>query len=193
MKLIGFPRRYLNAPECTGKLWWDYYKQARFCLKEGGIVVAYGAHGTGKTRMSYELAKNAEVPASTYKRGGIEVDHPRIYTTAVNLFMDIRSSYNSDEGPTEREIISGLTNAAFLVIDEIQERGETAFEDRKLTQIIDARYMDGRPTMLISNFDRKRFAETLSPAVLDRIREGGIGLHFNWGSYRKPDLTEVTF
>jgi DNA replication protein DnaC len=42
--------------------------------------------------------------------------------------------------------------------------------------------------MLISNFSRVDFAKTLSPAVLDRIRENRCGLHFDWESYRKQQI-----
>jgi DNA replication protein DnaC len=116
---------------------------------------------------------------------GITKSLPAIYTTAVNMFMDIRETYGSKSERSEKQIVSELSEAALLVIDEIQERGETQFEDRKLTQIIDARYMDGRPTILISNYSRQDFAKTLSPAVLDRIRENGKGMHFDWPSHRK--------
>lgn len=184
MKLKGFPRRYHGLPAPEGEKWWSYFKDASQKVADGGIVVMYGGHGTGKTRMAYMLADEAEIPRSTYKRGGIVTDLPRIYTTAVGLFMDLRDSFRKESQISEKDIVRDMSEAALLVIDEIQERGETAFEDRKLTQIIDARYMDGRPTILISNYDRKRFSESLSPAVLDRIRENGLGLHFDWSSFR---------
>ena len=184
MKLHAFPKRYKDAPECTGDGWLAHYKAAIPTVEAGGILVLYGGHGTGKTRMSYEIAKKANIPNSTYKRGGIEVELPRIYPTAVHLFMSLRDTSRSGADTSEKAIIKELSDASLLVIDEIQERGETPFEDRKLTQIIDARYMDARPTILISNHSRQDFAKTLSPAVIDRIRENGLGLHFDWESYR---------
>jgi DNA replication protein DnaC len=39
--------------------------------------------------------------------------------------------------------------------------------------------------MLISNYRRRDFAKTLSPAVLDRIYENGVGIEFTWDSYRR--------
>jgi DNA replication protein DnaC len=44
--------------------------------------------------------------------------------------------------------------------------------------------MHERPTILIANYSRNEFAESLSPAILDRIRENGCGLYFDWESYR---------
>jgi DNA replication protein DnaC len=184
VRLQGFPKRYKDAPECTGDGWLAHYKAATPVIEAGGILVLYGGHGTGKTRMAYELARKAKLPHATCKRGGIDVELPLIYTTAVNLFMSLRDTFRNDSEKSEKQTIKELSDAALLVIDEIQERGETPFEDRKLTQIIDARYMDARPTILISNYSRQDFAKTLSPAVLDRIRENGKGLHFDWPSFR---------
>ena len=184
MILKKFPKRYEDAPECTGEAWWAHYAKAMDTVNQGGIVLLYGGHGTGKTRMAYEIAKKCTPPRMNYRINGVSKTLPAVYSTAVTMFMDIRASYQPRAEVTEKQIIEELSGAALLVIDEIQERGETDFEDRKLTQIIDARYMDGRPTILISNYSRKDFAKTLSPAVLDRVRENGVGLHFDWPSHR---------
>lgn len=188
MHLKDFPKRYKDLPEPTGNAWWQHYATAMERVNIGGIVLLYGGHGTGKTRMAYELARKATPPRPSFVIRGITKTLPAIYTTAVNMFMSIRDTYRNDSEISEKRLIQDYTEAALLVIDEVQERGETPFEDRKLTQIIDARYMDGRPTILISNFSRVDFAKTLSPAVLDRIRENGCGLHFNWGGFRKANL-----
>jgi DNA replication protein DnaC len=185
MTLKGFPKRYEGAPEPVGDKWLQFFDSANEMITNGGITLLYGGHGTGKTRMAYELAKVCKPPRPTFLVRGITKSLPAIYTTAVNMFMDIRETYGSKSERSEKQIVSELSEAALLVIDEIQERGETQFEDRKLTQIIDARYMDGRPTILISNYSRQDFAKTLSPAVLDRIRENGKGMHFDWPSHRK--------
>lgn len=184
----GFPTRYRNATPCSGDDWHSHYAVARDYVNQGGIILLYGGHGTGKTRMAYELAcdKETNPPGASCNVRGVTKEFPAIYTTAVGMFMDIRETYNHCADKSEKQVISELSESALLVIDEVQERGETDFEDRKLTQIIDARYMHGKPTILISNYSREDFAKTLSKAVLDRIRENGVGLYFNWASYRKP-------
>ena len=188
--LKGFPKRYENADPASGDEWLAHYRQGLATVDSGGIVVMYGAHGTGKTRMSWEIARKAVPQDSHFAVGGIgwnaaRKERPAIYTTAVGLFLEIRDTFRADSEFSEMQVFKKYTDAGLLVIDEVQERGETDFENKKLTTIIDARYAYERPTILITNYSREKLAATLSPAVLDRIRENGCGLHFNWASYRK--------
>jgi DNA replication protein DnaC len=190
MRLLkGFPSRYKDAPEATGDDWWTHYRLALATVDSGGIVVMYGTNGTGKTRMAYELAKKCVPKDTHYSIGGMgwnagKKERPAIYTTAVNLFMEIKDTFRPDSEQSELSLVKKYTDAGLLVLDEIQEKGSTQFEDRKITQIVDSRYMHERPTILIANYSRNEFAESLSPAILDRIRENGCGLYFDWESYR---------
>jgi DNA replication protein DnaC len=187
--LRGFPKRYDNAPPAGGDGWLANYSKALATTNAGGITILYGGYGTGKTRMAWEVAR-----AHQSKRPNVGVSvgwvtswraRPMVYTTAVNLFSSIRSTYKSGTEKSEKEVVSEYTEAALLVIDEVQERGETPYEDRQLTAIIDARYAADMPTILISNYTWERLASTLSPAVIDRIEENGEKLSFNWESFRR--------
>lgn len=187
--LKGFPKRYEDAPPAGGAGWLANYTQALAITDSGGITILYGGYGTGKTRMAWEVAR-----AHKSKRPNIGVEigwvtstrkRPMLYTTAVNLFSTIKSTYTPGTAKSEKEVVSDYTEAALLVIDEVQERGETQYEDRQLTAIIDARYAADMPTILISNYTWERLASTLSPAVLDRIEENGAKLPFTWESFRK--------
>jgi len=186
--LKGFPPRYKTAEPLIGEEWHTTYANVIQVINNCGIALLYGGHGTGKTRMAYEIAQNCNPRNSTTTSGGSIVrERPAVYTTAVGMFMDFRDTYRRDSEISEKRLMATYQDAALLVIDEIQDRGETPFEDTKLTAVIDARYMVDRPTLLISNHDRKRFAQTFSQAVLDRIHENGKGFAFDWSSYRiKP-------
>jgi DNA replication protein DnaC len=166
------------------------YAKALATTDSGGITIFYGGYGTGKTRMAWEVARAHKSKRPTISNGGIgwttsTKKRPMVYTTAVNLFSTIKSTYTSGSGKSEKEVVSDYCEAALLVIDEVQERGETQYEDRQLTAIIDARYAADMPTILISNYTWERLASTLSPAVIDRIEENGAKLSFDWQSYRR--------
>jgi DNA replication protein DnaC len=83
------------------------------------------------------------------------------------------------------EIIDRMTEPGLLVIDELQERGETAFEDRLLTHLIDARYGAKRPTILIANLSKDELGKSLGPSIVDRASENGRRIDFTWNSYRR--------
>lgn len=188
--LRGFPKRYDDAPPAMGEGWLANYAKALSTTDSGGITILYGGYGTGKTRMAWEVArahKSKRPTISTSEQGWTTTSkkRPMVYTTAVNLFSTIKSTYVSGAKKSEKEVVSEYTDAALLVIDEVQERGETQYEDRQLTAIIDARYAADMPTILISNYSWEKLASTLSPAVIDRIEENGAKLAFTWESFRR--------
>ena len=188
--LRGFPKRYEDAAPAHGDGWLANYSQTLATTDSGGITILYGGYGTGKTRMAWEVARAHKPKRPNISCGGIgwstiTKKRPMIYTTAVNLFSTIKSTYISGSEKSEKEVVADYCEAALLVIDEVQERGETQYEDRQLTAIIDARYAADMPTILISNYTWEKLASTLSPAVIDRIEENGAKLSFTWESFRR--------
>lgn len=144
--------------------------------------------------MAYELAKHAKLPRRWFPgstRTSFVKVRPAVYRTAMEIFMDIRDTYRKKSDVSERDLLRFYRDASLLVIDEVQERGETPFEDRKLTHIVDGRYADCRPTIIIGNYTREEFGTNLSPSIIDRIRENGGGVNFDWSSYRDTPKSHV--
>ena len=193
--LIGFPDRHRANTELSGTEWQEAYQKALEIAELGGIIVCYGRRGTGKTQIAVQIARNAKLPHSEKPRIEWTMQshpeyRPAIYCKAMEIFIDLKNSFQRPSAPSEKAIIEKLASAAFLVIDEAHVRGETKYEDDKLTHIIDKRYDAMRPTMLITNLQRKEFAAQLSPSILSRIEEQGGGIECNWASYRKtPNQT----
>lgn len=188
--LIGFPDRHRANTELSGTEWQEAYQKALEIAESGGIIVCYGRRGTGKTQIAVEIARNAKLPNSGKPQNQwtfqSRPEHrPALYVKAMEIFIDLKNSFQRPSAPSEKAIIEKLASAAFLVIDEAHVRGETKYEDDKLTHIIDKRYDAMRPTMLITNLQRKEFAAQLSPSILSRIEEQGGGIECNWESYRK--------
>ena len=184
-KLKGFPPRLKESDpsECVGDGWLQHFADAMPLLCLGGIAVFYGGCGTGKTRMSYELAKLITPRLSTH--GGISRDSPCIYTTAAKMLESCRQSYGTEgDRPSERTTMEAYEDASLVVIDEIDNCCATDHAQRKLKQVVDERYQRMLPTILISNFDKQALARLLPAPVIDRIREVGKGFHFDWPSYR---------
>ena len=194
--LVGFPDRHRANTELSGDEWNAAYRKALEIAELGGIIVCYGRRGTGKTQIAVEIARNAKLPNSEKPRKEWTMQthpehRPAIYCKAMEIFIDLKNSFQRPSASSEKAIIEKLASAAFLVIDEAHVRGETKYEDDKLTHIIDKRYDGMRPTMIITNLQRKEFAAQLSPSILSRIEEQGGGIECNWESYRKQNKTTL--
>ena len=183
MNLIrNFPTRYDDLPLPTDARWLGVASAVAKSLSNGGIVFLHGGKGAGKTFMATDIAKHASFPNSSYSDN---TRRPAIYKTAMRIFLEIRATFRRESEISELELMDSLADASLLVIDEIQERGETLFEDQKLTAIIDARYMHRRPTLIIGNYDSPEdFASSVSPSILSRMQECGGAIHCNWPSFR---------
>ena len=186
----GWPDRYtgeLDEPE--GGAWKSNFDLLSPVIERGGIGLLHGKRGAGKTRMAAEIARSGRFPhdrtAGAKLTGGpVEPKRTAVYRTAMSFFLDVRATYKKDSKETERDVIAELTRPGLLVIDELQERGETAFENRLLTHLIDARYGAMRPTIIIANLTAKELGDTLGPSIVDRVFEDGKRIDFTWDSYR---------
>ena len=169
----GWPAKYLAAVKVApyGAPWLAALEVAADRVRRRGIVVLYGKRGNGKTRMAAELCLLGESSC---------------YRTAMRFFLEVRATFRKDSVRSEMDIIEDLVRPALLVLDEMQERGDTPFEHRLLTHVIDARYAAERPTVLIANLTKAELTDSLGPSIVDRARENGKSIEFDWASYRNP-------
>lgn len=184
MSAFGWPDRYIERPDSLGgEEWLAGFALASPVIEAGGILILHGKRGTGKTQMAAEIARTKRFSHDH----GTHNDPKRSahYQTAMRFFLTVRAAFKSGSGKTELEIIDRMTEPGLLVIDELQERGETAFEDRLITHLIDARYGAKRPTILIANLTKEQLGPSLGPSIVDRATENGRRIDFTWESYRR--------
>jgi hypothetical protein len=186
---VNFPSRYTG--ELVGEEWHSALAKVLAVVEAGGIATLYGNRGCGKTRMALHVAEIARLPKCEMPKEGSRTKYRDcVYVTAMELFLDLRSANHPKSEETPKQAMDRYEGAALLVIDEIQVRGETRFEDDTLTHVIDRRYRHGRPTIIIGNIGKEHLAKQLSASVQDRIRENGCGVNFTWPSHRKPNKVE---
>ena len=175
----GIPKRY-RAPWPRPQDPWWVAKLATLAdkMREGGLVALIGNRGTGKTRMAAECVRDV-CPQQAH------------YTTAMGLFLRIRATYNKSRGEigeSESEVIREISKIPLLVIDEIQERGGTAWEDRLLTHIIDKRYGAERATILIANLTQSGLVDSIGDSITSRLFETGGIIEFTGPSFRVGEV-----
>ncbi len=152
--------------------WLEVYNTLEKALGTGFIYVLTGNRGTGKTQLGTSLIRKS-----------CKLVEPALYTKALDIFISLREAYRKD-GDSESKIIKYFTSPDLLVIDAMEERGETSFEDRLLNHIIDKRYDSVRDTLLITNQTGEAFAESAGPSIISRIHETGGKIVCDWESFR---------
>ncbi|WP_462383343.1 ATP-binding protein [Pseudomonas sp. Marseille-QA0892] len=145
--------------------------------ESGRCLMMLGTPGTGKTHLGAAIANQ------------VISDHgaTAVYRVLGDIFHAIRDSYGPHSEKTERQILAPLIAADLLVLDEIGVTKEqpSDFELRTLFSIINGRYEQCRPTIVISNLGVDEVKASLGERCTDRLREGGvIVLLFNWASER---------
>lgn len=187
VSMRGWDERHLKLEEPTGDEWLATFNDAKEAVKDCGLVALIGDRGTGKTQMAAMIAKEGKWPGDEPKWNGHRnvSEHTALYVRAMDIFLDLRDANKKDSKISEKEVLSKMVDCGLLVIDEFQERGESEWENRVLTNLIDKRYASEVPTIIIANYDKAQLSNALSPSIKDRMHENGKSFVFNWGSYRR--------
>jgi DNA replication protein DnaC len=141
--------------------------------REPNALILAGRMGTGKTYAGYALVNE-------WLRG----KHACLFTTAIGLIRRIRATWKSEQPDSEAEVVKRLATYALLVIDEVGVQTGTPNELALLADVLNQRYEQLRPTVVIGNLTMDEFAIALGERAMDRFREGGKVLSFTWESRR---------
>lgn len=153
----------------------DYVDDFSKHRREGRCMLLLGKVGTGKTHLAISAA-NFLINECMVKA---------IYRTVGGIINDIRSTYNDRSGESEAHIMREVTGADLLILDEVGATKQSEFELATLFSVINGRYEQCRPTVIISNLSAAELNDALGVRCVDRIRENGcIGVRFDWESQR---------
>lgn len=170
----GFPARYRPEwPRPQDGEWNGQFVSAKTKVEVGGLLALIGARGVGKTRLAAEVARDL-FPKAAY------------YSTVMGVFLRLRQSFHATGrgAESEADVVHGMAIAPLLILDEVQERGNSEWEDRILTHIVDRRYGDCLPTILIANLTQAALAANLGESILSRFHETGGVLEMTGPSKR---------
>lgn len=140
--------------------------------KNGTSLIMSGKAGTGKSHLALAIAKSV-MPRYT-----------AMYLNALDAVRMIRDTWRKDSEQSESDVLNLLGTIDLLVIDEVGVQNGTDNEQMLMFDIINRRYRDMMPTILLTNLGTKGFSEYLTERSYDRLRENGIWVTFNWDSYR---------
>lgn len=132
-------------------------------------AIFLGNVGTGKTHLAVSIG------IEFIKKG-----KSCLYTKLFNMILHIKESWGNKNGVSEREIINHYSSKDLLIIDEVGVQYETETERLYVTNIIDNRYNNLLPTILVGNITPKELGVLLGDRTMRRIREKCKVLVFSW-------------
>lgn len=152
----------------------DYAANFDSVRKTGRSFLMLGTVGTGKTHLSIGIA--LEVMKSS---------HSAVFTSASKIFRSIKDTYHKGSHQKESEAMAVYTQCDLLIIDEVGVQRGSDFEKETFFDVINERYENMRPTIILSNLTIDEIKVFLGERVFDRLREnGGKAFLLDWPSHR---------
>lgn len=141
------------------------------CEKRQGLLF-WGTVGTGKSYTAACIANEL-----------LNQMIPVVMTSFVKILQNIQG--NPDE---EERIMAGLNTAKLLIIDDLGAERSTDYALEKVYNIIDSRYLSGKPLILTTNMTLKDMQESEDiryRRIYDRIFEMCFPVRFAGRSWRE--------
>ena len=146
---------------------------AKFPQQPGASLIFCGKPGTGKTHIACGIGHAL-----------IEAGQRVAFSTVLAAIRGIKETYRQGSERSEADAIARLVSPALLILDEVGVQTGSDHEKMLLFEVINERYQACVATILISNLTREELTAYLGDRMLDRFREGGAVVAFDWQSYR---------
>lgn len=138
-------------------------------------LILCGNPGTGKTHLASALIQHTDKHGRDVRK-----------RNAADIFRTIKATWGGDSERSERDVLDLAGSLDLLVIDEVGTQHGSDTERLMMFEIINRRYENCLPTVLISNLSVDRLREEVGERVIDRLREdGGKMIPFTGESWRK--------
>jgi DNA replication protein DnaC len=178
-KELGFDNYKIVYPEQSmiKKVVERYVTTFQQRFDKGDGLLFTGLPGTGKTMLSLIIYQYLAKAGFTVK-----------YQPSLH-FLKLLHEKQFESSAQFRKELDYLVQPQLLIIDEASTGcGKNGFpagwERELLFTIINERYQNEKPILVISNHNTQQLIERVGEATVDRLSESVI-LAFDWGSFRK--------
>ncbi len=161
-----------DAQRAALKVTQDYAANFWTHRKRGTGLILSGLPGTGKSHLAGAVLQ------------AIMPQHQGLYITCMGLIRAVRGTWRKDSERSESQVLGMLCNVPLLVLDEIGVQYGTDGEQTILFDVLDRRYRELKPTILITNQNTEGFKQFVGERTYDRLIETCRWIQFDWESYR---------
>lgn len=138
--------------------------------KGSGLILA-GMPGTGKSHLAAAILQHL-------------LSRDVRYATCMDLIRAVRDTWRRDSDRTETKLLRYLERLDLLAIDEVGMQYGTEGEQTILFDVLDRRYREMKPTLILTNQDKDGLREFVGDRTFDRLVETCRWVPFDWPSYR---------
>jgi DNA replication protein DnaC len=153
----------------------DFAENAR----RGRGLIFSGLPGTGKSHLAAAILQQ-------------HLERDVCYLTCLDMIREIRETWRRDSERGELEVLRHLGGMDLLVLDEIGVQYGTDAEQTLIFEVLDRRYRDVKPSILLTNQDKAGFKQFIGERTFDRLAETHRWVPFDWPSYRPQARKEQT-
>jgi len=149
-------------------------------LESGASLMFCGKPGTGKTHLAAAIAN------AVCSQG-----RSAVFMSVLKATRMVKDTWKKGADVTESQVYKGLIEPDLLILDEVGVQFGSEAEKLILFEILNGRYENVKPTIVISNLLPSEITEYLGERVVDRLQEGGGStVVFGWESYRDRVLDD---
>lgn len=146
--------------------------------RKGAGLILSGMPGTGKSHLAAAALQS-------------NISRDVRYLTCMDLIRAVRDTWRRDSDRSETQVLAHLERLDLLVIDEVGVQYGTDGEQTILFDVLDRRYREVRPTILLTNQDKDGFKKFIGERTYDRLAETCRWVPFEWASYRPTARREA--
>lgn len=157
----------------------EYAENFNKHLKNGTGLIFSGLPGTGKSHLAAAILQQ------------IMPGNSGLYITCMGLIRSVRGTWRKDSDKSESEVLRSFCNVPLLVLDEIGVQYGTDGEQTILFDVLDRRYREMMPTILLTNQAKQGFKDFIGDRSFDRLVETSRWVAFDWDSYRATARKEA--
>ena len=174
-EMSGVPKKFyahsLDTYDAQNSFQESLKAQVSAYIKDAGnkMLLFYGNNGTGKTHLACAIVRAL---------GGC-------YTTSFKLCIEYEAGSDFKAKRSRPEVLDFYVAQKMLVIDEIGRFSDEKTEKVIIPAIINMRYEDNLPTVIVSNLSKKEIVEYFGKATYDRMTETCISIDFQGESMRR--------